>query len=287
MFQKILVPLDGSSRGEAALHPLRWLAHDGAELLLLRACPLRPTVAFEAAPWVAENRAEAKAYLERVAASLRKRGLRARPLLHDGPAAESILDAAAEEDVDAVALATHGRTGLARFVFGSVTEKVLRAATTPVAVFPSFGPARTTAPERILLPLEGPEPVRGLTPLVVELARRGSARVTLLHVTPEGESGDPAAPFLQEVAAGLAAEGVEGGVVLLQGDPASKILDFAREESVDLMLVPARGHRGPSRWLFGGVSEKLLRGAASPLLVVREAPVPGPIASAQTAVWKE
>lgn len=76
-------------------------------------------------------------------------------------------------------------------------------------------------------------------------------------------------------------------MVLLHGDPASKILDFAREENVDLMLVPARGHRGPSRWLFGGVSEKLLRGSATPLLVIREAPRPAPIVSAQTAVWKE
>lgn len=288
MLDRILVPLDGSPRAEAALPPLEWLAPAASgEILLVRACPLRPAGAYEAAPLLPVGVDEAREDLERTAARLRAEGRRVRTLVREGDAAEAILDAAAEEGATLVLMSTHGRSGLARFVFGSVAEKVLRASPVPVMIFPAFSPPRRQPPKRVLVPLRNDETARGVAPAVVELARRGDARVILLHVTRRGEVPDPCAPFLQSVAASLASEGVEGSALVIEGDPASRILETLHEQDVDLLVMAARGRRGPSRWIFGGVTEKVLRGAGAPLLVVRDAPVSRVIDSAKSAAWKE
>ncbi|HEX7901849.1 MAG TPA: universal stress protein [Planctomycetota bacterium] len=288
MLDRILVPLDGSPLAETALPPLAWLAPSASsEVVLARACPLRPVGAYEAAALMPVDVEDARDYLERTAARLRAEGHRVRTLIREGEAAESILDAAAEEGATLVLMATHGRGGLARFVFGSVAEKVLRASVAPVMIFPAFSPPRSQPPTRLLVPLRSDEAARGLLPAVVELARRGGARVTLLHVAAPGEPADPGAPFLQAAAASLAAEGVEAGALVLGGDPATRILETVGDADVDMLVMAARGRRGPSRWIFGSVTEKVLPGAGAPLLVVRDAPVSRVIAWAKSAAWKE
>jgi nucleotide-binding universal stress UspA family protein len=281
MFERILVPLDGSRRAEAILRPLDWLATSPAsEILLTRACPLRPVGAFEAVALMPADVEEARGYLERVAADLRAQGRRVRTLLREGPAAEAILDAAAEEKATLVVLSTHGRTGFSRFVFGSVTEKVLRASPTPVMVFPAFAPFRPEAPRQILVPLESDETASSVVPLVTDLARATKARVLLLHAGKE-------ASFLQSAAASLAAEGVEGAAHVVHGEPAAGILETASDCGADLLVMATHGRRAPSRWVFGSVTEKVLRAATSPLLVVRMAPIPKAVATAEASDWKE
>lgn len=284
MFERILVPLDGSRRAENALPPLDWLASRNGEILLVRSCPLRAVGAVETPVFVPEGLGEARDYLERTAATLRAQGRRVRTLLREGDAPGAVLDAAAEENADLLVLTTHGRTGLSRFVFGSVAEKVLRASPAPVLVFPAFAPAQPEAPRRILVPLESEETSVGVVPALVALARAGKARVLLFHATQEGR---PTGDFLQAVAAGLAAEGIEGAAHATEGDPASSILEASRAFEADLLVMATHGRRGPSRWVFGSVTEKVLRAASSPLLVVRLAPLPRAVAAAAATCWKE
>ena len=77
---------------------------------------------------------EAKAYVRQVAARLSEEGARARALAQEGPVAGTILGVAEREKVTLIAMATHGRTGLSRWVFGSVAEKVLRTSPVPLLV---------------------------------------------------------------------------------------------------------------------------------------------------------
>lgn len=284
MFDRILVPLDGSRRAEGALAPLDWLGREAGEILLTRACPLRPVGAGEATILLPVDREEARDYLERTAAGLRAQGRRVRILLREGEAAAAILDAAAEEEASLIVLSTHGRTGLPRFIFGSVAEKVLRASPVPVLAFPAFSAAAPEAPRRLLVPLESEDTCAGVVPAVASLAKSTRARALLLHVT---EPGRPAGDFLQAAAASLAAEGVEGAAHVVEGDPASEILEASREFGADLLVMATHGRRGPSRWVFGSVTEKVLRSASSPLLVLRLAPLPKAVASASAACWKE
>ncbi|HEY3343035.1 MAG TPA: universal stress protein, partial [Anaerolineae bacterium] len=75
---------------------------------------------------------QSKAYLEQVCAQLKVRGLQVRAELCVGNVAESILDYADSSQADLIAMSTHGRHGIGRFLLGSVAEKVIRAARVPV-----------------------------------------------------------------------------------------------------------------------------------------------------------
>lgn len=141
-FKRILVPLDGTPLAERALAPATVLALKlESQIILLRALeiPTSPLPAYY--PKTARNqmlevcelmRQEAESYLKALEADLRGQGLDVRILLPDPPPAESIIDAAAAEDVDLIAMSTHGRGGLARWAFGSVADKVAHYSSCPV-----------------------------------------------------------------------------------------------------------------------------------------------------------
>jgi nucleotide-binding universal stress UspA family protein len=147
MYQRILVPLDGSELAESILPVIERLA-DGAvaETILLRVVePPSAGEAFAAAgvllpDTLLERQLEAKAYLEDVRHRLRDTGIVARADVRTGAAPEEISAAATAHRVDLIAIATHGRGGLGRLLFGSVAEAVLRAAPVPVLMIRS--PAR-------------------------------------------------------------------------------------------------------------------------------------------------
>lgn len=136
---RILITLDGSKLSEKALEVAEPLARAAAmEVLLLRVVPLAPPLIeggrmiMGADEVVAMERREAEEYLARIAAILRGRGLRVRPLVRIGDPTRVILAAAEAEGVTLIAMATHGRGGLGRFLFGSVTTAVMRASPIPV-----------------------------------------------------------------------------------------------------------------------------------------------------------
>jgi nucleotide-binding universal stress UspA family protein len=138
----ILVPLDGSERAEAALP----LAMDMArfydrELLLVRASapPTYPTVPelyIPSGDSALAHRQEAECYLEDIATRVRDAGLRARTLLLAGPAEAELTALLASEPIGLVILCTHGRTGAARLLLGSVARHLIYHATTPLIVLP-------------------------------------------------------------------------------------------------------------------------------------------------------
>lgn len=139
---RVLVPLDGSEAGEAALGPVEELADTvPVELHLVQAVETEAyALRYGAAPGVfpildpeADER-EARDYLEGVAARLRERGRDVRVHTAFDFAAQVIDLVARQQDVDLVAMATHGRGGMARAVLGSVATQTLQAATAPVLV---------------------------------------------------------------------------------------------------------------------------------------------------------
>jgi nucleotide-binding universal stress UspA family protein len=146
---RVLVPLDTSQTSEAILeHAVRIARIEGAELVLLAI--VRPLAA---AVWLPEGpigatpvpepedvlrrqETAARAYLERTAATLAAAGIRARTRLEVAPSvAPAVLAAAAAEGAGLIAMATHGRSGLARLALGSVADKVVRGGQVPVLLF--------------------------------------------------------------------------------------------------------------------------------------------------------
>jgi nucleotide-binding universal stress UspA family protein len=149
MFGKILIPLDGSELAEAILPEAETLAKDfGAEVVLLRAhtpqvIPYLTDNPYALADITRYETELACAYLDGVADPLRAKGLSVKTIVNEGRAADVILDMAEAVQADLIAMTTHGRSGVVRWLLGSVADGVVRAAKVPVLL--SRGLARQRA----------------------------------------------------------------------------------------------------------------------------------------------
>ena len=170
MFKTILVPLDGSLRAEYALPIAAQLArHTGGMLVLVRvvsfATEYWPAVPAPTPPVIRSaidgELQEASAYLKRVASSAELAGIEAITTARHGVIDPVILAAATEYHADLIVMYSHGHTGVAHVLLGSVAEKVARHASVPVLVvrekagFPEMSSAAVAQPLRILVPLDG------------------------------------------------------------------------------------------------------------------------------------
>ncbi len=148
MYERILVPLDGSHVGEAALPHVEELVaklspQTKAEVTVLQVISslTHYVIAGEASvqvPYsskeIAQLKRKAKSYLDKVSDRLKKAGATVHTKVTTGNAAEEILRVAEESKADLIAMSTHGRHGLSRWAFGSVTDKILRGGVLPVLV---------------------------------------------------------------------------------------------------------------------------------------------------------
>lgn len=214
MYRKILVPLDGSALAEEVLDYVRALADcTGAEVVLLRATPvptymptrpepvgashasihldpvarvgMYPTMGGPNDSTRVQRAVEAvERYLVSVDDKLKAAGLRTRVITRPGPVADAILDTADTLGADLIAMSTHGRGGLRRFLLGSVTTQVIQHARIPVLLRRAGSQILVpTSPIRhILVALDGSPHAALVLPHVGELAKCAKARVTLLRV---------------------------------------------------------------------------------------------------------
>jgi nucleotide-binding universal stress UspA family protein len=145
MYDRILVPLDGSMRAEAVLRHVEELAlQSKGEVLLLRVVDLgAPIGAAEPAYAVLRRREmeqetrEARAYLTSLQGTFREKGIDVRTLVAYGRTVDAILESAESQDADLIAIASHGRSGLARVVHGSVAAGLLQRTRRPLLLVPS------------------------------------------------------------------------------------------------------------------------------------------------------
>ena len=132
-FDRILVPMDGSDCAEMILPKLEKLATD-----LKASIALLQVVIAHTFPGTDPTDAEvavvrkAEEYLDKIKKKLEAKGLKVDTHVRYGVDAEEILDHAAQKDIDLVAMTTHGRSGVKRFLIGSVAEKILRHSPKPV-----------------------------------------------------------------------------------------------------------------------------------------------------------
>ena len=152
--KRVLIALDGSPSSEAVLRFVLEIAGplDMTVVLLRVVEPIVPPMAGEGLGLpidVIEPRTQdAENYLAPIAAALRARGVRVAWQIRYGRPDDQILAAADESGVDMIAMATHGRTGVGRLLFGSIAEAVLRRAAVPVFMIrqPDTAAVTRTAP---------------------------------------------------------------------------------------------------------------------------------------------
>lgn len=247
------------------------------------------------------ERKKQQEYLEEVAGRVRA----AVPLtvvthLPEGDIPGQLCEQAAVENADLIVMTTHGRGPIARFWFGSITDELVRKAPCPLLlVHPSEGPAdltRDAAPHHLLLTLDGTPAAEQILEPAAKLAKMAGAHVTLVRVVrPVLTAGYPvmdgsfvemagamaeqiqlmqrqikqeAADYLDRMAAGLAAQGLEVATrVDVEEQPAAAILHDAAECGADLVALETHGRRGLGRLIRGSVADKVIRAAPVPVLV--------------------
>ena len=197
---------------------------------------------------------------------------------------KGILEYGRAHDVDLIVMGTHGRQGIDHLMLGSVAEEIVRNASRPVlTVRYDESTPTATAVRRILVPIDFSE----FSPLdvAVELARTYGAELDMLHVIEEAvlptiygvEPLSPNAPLYIERTEGalrkLLDDAGASDVVASQhvriGHAPRRILEFADERRVDLIVLGSHGRTGLSRLLIGSVAEKVVRLAPCPVFTVK------------------
>jgi nucleotide-binding universal stress UspA family protein len=289
-FHKILCPLDFSPGAQRAMRVAIRLAneHDG-ELVLVHSWFV-PTIyagelllSGEAVQQIGDDaeRALAGALAEAVALGVR----RATSKLLSGVPWQQIVDTALRDSCDLIVIGTHGRTGLARVVLGSVAELVVRHAPCPVLVIrPDGGPA---AFRHVLCPVDFSDSSRDAVNLAAGLVQPGGAGITLLHVIElpvsyvgalqpielardlEERSAARLDVWVKELKAKVAVPVTQRSRIGGAGSQTLAAIDD--DPTVDLVVLGSHGRTGAARLLLGSVAEKVARHARCPVLVARRA----------------
>jgi nucleotide-binding universal stress UspA family protein len=150
MYQKILIPLDGSEAAECSIEHAKAIAQ-GCNVTDVIVFQVIEPFSIQTLPALAEaggdsimrvreqNLQDAKDYLSRIEKNLKTQGIACRSVTVEGRAADEILSYAEKTKVALIIMSTHGRSGLSRFFFGSVAEKVSRHSRVPVLLISPEG----------------------------------------------------------------------------------------------------------------------------------------------------
>ncbi|SEL41223.1 universal stress protein [Haloferax larsenii] len=283
MYDRILVPTDGSDAAAAGAEAAVALARRfDAELSVVHV--LNPN---EHPPDDADGPEDTTQWgneaVDEVVEIATDAGLEATGdvLEHDDSIPETILAYAASHDVDCIVMGTTGRTGLGRYVLGSVAEQTVRASSVPVVTVHediTFDPEF----ESILVPTDGSDHAFAAADHAVDLATATGAGLDILHVVDIGalpgsadptsvldalqEAGERALNDVIDLATEADVPAVEASV--MSGSPYRAIVKYAEENDIGLVVMGTHGRTGLDRYFLGSVTERVVRRSDVPVLVV-------------------
>ena len=307
MYTRILAPLDGSSTSEQVLPYTRALATSlSLPVTLLYAVEpeiitipriLNPSLHLE--EMIEHRIRHARNYVDPVAEGLKRTGIRVDLEIPQREPATAIVEEAGKDAGTLITMSSHGRSGLARWWMGSVTDKVLHLTENPMLVIRALSQPQR-APENnfkhILVPVDGSELAEEILPHVVFLASTMGLTVDLVQANPSRDeyyrsmSIGPnelarATPSYEEYIVAVDAESesyldalknriIQQGissveVQLLHGPAAESIADLATATSNNLVAMTTHGRSGVGRLVLGSVAERVARQSGDPVLLVR------------------
>ena len=296
MYKRILVPLDGSRFSESVLPYARFFAKalkaPMSLLYVVEPEALMPVVSGGGRYddlLTAETQYRGD-YLRNIATSFSDVPAVDRRV-DVGKPAEVITDRAAAEAETLIAMATHGRSGVKRWLLGSVAGKVLHATANPLLLVRTdeiLKNGDTVVLRKVIVPLDGSKVAEAILPHAVELSEKMNLEIVLLriHVIPKPshivqyqhtldrlweQMRNEAQTYLEETARQLSGNGVRNvSTVLLDGDVAEeKIIDVARNTPQSLIAICTHGRTGVGRWVLGSIADRVVRHSERPVLIIR------------------
>jgi nucleotide-binding universal stress UspA family protein len=287
MFQRIVVPLDGSGFAEAALAPARELSRTfSSRIVIVRAVPphgFPDVIGGDVYQSDVERADEADAYLHAKVAQLRAEGFTADLALALAEPGAGIAQAVTLEHADVVVMAAHVRWKVPASLRISTTLDLLVHSRVPVLVWrktPAEAAARLALHESpLLVPLDGSVLAEGALPYAEALARALRLYVVLVRVVAHLHLKADAAAYLEQVKKRLEQAGIPATTrVRLGDDPLSAIETAWQETAGGLIVMASRGRTGPHGTFFGSLAARLIEEVEAPVLVMRpQAQQPGNI----------
>ena len=300
MYEKILIPLDGSKLAEGILPYARTLAKRlkiPVELF---------TVIHPETAKLFSDPAHGR-YIDSVEADMKQSGIHylgnvARTFpdpknvsctARVGHAADMIVNQASAAKT-LIAMSTHGRGGIQRWLMGSVADKIVRARKHDLLLVHPDKAAEAgqeAALDTVVLPLDGSTLAENAVRGVVKLAKTMNLAVVLLRVfslpltayygndayVPDieqltGQLREEAKSYLDVRCEQLHADGLKNvSTVLLEGDASVQIIDYAANTSNNLVVMCTHGRSGVGRWVLGSVTDRVVRHSGDPVLIIRAA----------------
>jgi nucleotide-binding universal stress UspA family protein len=297
----MLIPLDGSKTAEQVLPYARNVANKlkiPVDLLgVIDIAELAVHISAEKARYlekiVEHGERSSMDYLQGIAKTFP--GLSVNCATQKGTTAETIIDTAAEDKGTLITMATHGRSGINRWVLGSVAEKVLRATNNPLLLVRAAEqgkPAEEARLTSVIVPLDGSELAESVLPAVTELANKLDLEIILfrafnipysIYAGADGyyainfdqliaEIKDEATTYLEKKTEELKRKGTEKVSFLVkEGLGADEIISLGRQTPDNLIAMCTHGRSGVKRWVLGSVTETVVRHCGDPVLVIRAA----------------
>ncbi|QLD89595.1 universal stress protein [Natronomonas salina] len=281
MLEDILIPTDGSDEAGIAIdHGLDLAARFDATAHVLHVVNVRQT---QTAPHSEECEQDGETYVTTVADRAADQGIAVEQCVRTGYPEDCILSYADDHGVDLVAMGTHGRTGVRRYVLGSVAERVVRLADVPVLTV-RLGESRTRffPYEDVLVPTDGSDGAMAAAEWAVGVADAYDATVHALSVVDATSLGldvrsvgraddldDAARSAIDDVTTMAREAGLSATGTVATGTPYREIRSYVDEYGTDLTVIGRRGKAELERYLVGGVADRTLRTSHVPVVTVK------------------
>lgn len=286
-YKRLLVPLDGSELAERAIPYAQAIAKNkGSEVILF-------TVSIAS---VEQLDRPMKAYLELKVKELQSQGIKASAAIAYGTVADEIVGFADKNNIDLIIVSTHGYSGIKRWVLGSVARKVLYGTSVQVLLVKSKAPKVSQIElKKFLLPLDGsPFSERPITSIEQLVKGTGAEIVLTLVCEPPlvpsygdhpinptwekhrdtlwAEAKQQASEYLKKMKTRLEKRGMKVESQVIPGElgrVAETIIQAAQREKVDLITMATHGRSAVSRWVYGGVANRIVEQSIQPVLLIR------------------
>ncbi len=297
MYDKILIPLDGSAAAEIVLPYVEEIAaRSGAEIHLVSVL----------AEMDSSTDAALREYLDGLSARLEaeidsfdpKEETSLRQTVLTGKPATEIIQYADINEISLIAITASGKSGDGPWLLGNISSKILRGITRPVLLVRAPAAeepiAKRSLIKKVLVPLDGSELGESAIPQVEALAKALDFDIVLLHVMEpvitaampglasvtipsakeEAKRETESLEYLEEMEAKLRSSGLNTSSELRSGSAAEEIITYAEENNIDLIAMSTHGRSGIGRWVFGSVTDKVLHAGDVPVLTVRASKSP-------------
>lgn len=292
MFDKILVPLDGSELAEVPLWYAEGMAGRmrSAITLLIVLPPEDITSRYMYDCYLKDIVKRTKANAEKRGAGKSDGEIKVDYDILKGDPAEEIVDYANKAKIKLIIMSTQGRSGVRRWALGNVANKVLRATEKPVLLIRAKGAKPDVYREnlvKILVPVDGSRESESILRYVTPMAIEFDLEVTLFHMWDRHSESIPYSrehmeqiekirkreeDYVKKPENRLKRKGVNVNSAFKMAGTygvAEEIIKLAEEGNFSMVAMSTHGRSGVGRWIFGSNSEKVLEEGSTPLLLVR------------------